>query len=74
MSNADEPAYPTPDTYDPTNGQVFYGNSGLTKREYFAAMVIQGLCSDPDMRDAETEAELAVKVADALLKELEKKS
>lgn len=45
---------------------------GMTKREYFAAMAIQGLCENPDMRDAETEANLAVKVTDALLAELEK--
>ena len=47
---------------------------GLTKREYFAAMALQGLCaktsySRPDCDEVALEA---VIIADALLKELEK--
>ena len=73
MKNASMPAMPVTDEA----GMPFVGTPddictiGLTKREYFAGLALQGLCSDPDMRDAETEAALAVRLADALLKELE---
>ena len=47
---------------------------GLTKREYFAAMAVQGLMASPHVDGATYEeiTEAAVNVADALLKELEK--
>ena len=48
---------------------------GLTKREYFAAMAMQGLCACPDLAVSRVElAEESVKQADALLKALETKS
>ena len=45
---------------------------GLTKREYFAAMAMQGLCSHQDIgnKDATRIARLAVEQADELLKQL----
>jgi hypothetical protein len=49
--------------------------SGLTKREYFAAMCLQGLLSTLTIeRDAHSKilAETAVLHADALIKELER--
>jgi hypothetical protein len=53
------------------------GNDGLTKREYFAAMAMQGLLSfprDPSNVDKNNVggifAKSAVKFADALIKEL----
>ena len=79
MSNADAPAFPAIDeqTYEP----------GLTKREYFAAMAMQGMCAGihkstvtiPLDTDKEYIEELlrsviskgAISVADALIKELE---
>ncbi len=55
---------------------------GLTKREHFAAMAMQGLLSNPDwMNEHEGQkyimqdsviSEVAIKIADALLKELER--
>jgi hypothetical protein len=42
----------------------------LTKREYFAALIMQNLCSNIDTQY--TNAELAVKQADILIKELNK--
>lgn len=53
---------------------------GLTKREYFAGLAMQGLLSiydpqkdiTPYIRNAKDMAELAVKSADELLKQLEK--
>jgi hypothetical protein len=47
----------------------------LTKREYFAAMAMQGVCASPHSWDCvpETIAKYAVTQADALIAELEKK-
>jgi hypothetical protein len=44
-------------------------HSGLTKREYFAAMAMQAFAVNYGEKDA---AKTAVKLADALIKELEK--
>jgi hypothetical protein len=69
MKNSDKPAYP--DNWDAKL-------PGLTKREYFAAMAMQGLLSNDCMIDQtdsssiEWAAKSSVSVADALLKELEK--
>lgn len=68
MNNSDAPAYP--DNWDAKL-------PGLTKREYFAAMAMQGLSARPyrsgydDEARARTDARRAVLAADALLKELE---
>ncbi|WP_423176274.1 MULTISPECIES: hypothetical protein [unclassified Stenotrophomonas maltophilia group] len=48
------------------------GGIGLTKRELFAAMVMQGFASDPDATGLDMLAESAVDWADALLAALEK--
>lgn len=51
---------------------------GLTKREYFAAMAMQGLCANPKYFDGSQEGCMdilpddAVRLADTLLSELEK--
>jgi|LakMenE01Jun11ns_1017448.scaffolds.fasta_scaffold8264387_2 hypothetical protein len=47
------------------------GTSGLTKREYFAAMAMQGLLSNPNTI---FETQYAVIIADALIAELNKKT
>lgn len=78
MSNkSDFPAFPTQ-----SNGGDIYG--GVTVREHFAAMAMQGLCSNMDRVVATAEhdgrpedvdeylAVLSVAFADALLRELEK--
>ncbi len=48
----------------------FEDNKGLTKREYFAAMAMQGTMTSG--YSVNMIAEIAVKMADALLAELEK--
>lgn len=72
---AGAPAYPSHGTM----GEVV--ETGLTKREHFAAMAMQGLlanravseCSPrPGMNIAQTYAAAAVEAADALLAELAK--
>ena len=48
------------------------GHSGLTKREYFAAVALQGLLGDSNVRATHSEfAVESVEAADALLVALE---
>lgn len=58
------------------NGNVGYSSKGLTKREHFAGLAMQGILSGGLQNvwglDAEDVAVKAVSLADALLKELEK--
>lgn len=63
MKNADEPAFPIQDNIL---------EKGLTKREYFAAMAMQGILANPNwaMNEAYA-AEAAIAEADKLLKHLE---
>ncbi len=79
MTNGNLPA--TPPSVSNSDG-VFEGSNssglgyGLTKREYFAGLAMQGMSSHPDFFScdplfAERIAKDAVKFADALLKELE---
>lgn len=58
----EEPAFPI----DPQNQ---FANLGLTKREYFAAMALQGFIYGRYVNPKEA-AEYAVKYADALLEAL----
>jgi hypothetical protein len=62
MNNSDAPAYP--DNWDAKL-------PGLTKREYFAAMAMQGVLARACYRTGDA-ARQSIMYADALLKELEK--
>ena len=65
MSNADKPAMPLHD-------DALAGYEGLTKREHFAGLAMQGLMSDEDEYLQWSDlAKDSVAVADALLKALE---
>lgn len=73
-NNGDMPARPTfvAPNFD---GGFVYGEYGLTKREHFAAMMMQGLISawgQHDVTDFGEIASDAAMAADALLKELAK--
>jgi len=66
------PAFPTM-TYDQVAASNGIGISvtdhpGMTLRDYFAAKAMQGICADPEMPTVERTAELAYRVADAMLK------
>lgn len=63
MNNADKTAMPAPAD----------GSPGLTKREYFAGLAMQGL-APAFYHDPEHCANRAVKYADALLEALEHKN
>lgn len=54
-----------------------YAQLGLTKREYFAGLAMQGILSnsshwDDSLKNLQWASKTSVKFADALLKELEK--
>lgn len=69
MTTKEETAYPTP---------LSHFSKGLTKREYFAALAMQGYVSADYTANSgtpvENMAEFAVKMADALIIELNKPS
>jgi hypothetical protein len=69
MENGKQMAFPT----QLVNGEL---HTGLTKREYFAAMAMQGVVNRLAQSDIERKrlAEWSVKMADEILKELETKS
>ena len=79
MNNSDRPAAPGPWQFfsEINKGQC---NTGLTKREHFAAMAISSVLDkynpyesgDFDSSDWDCVAKNAVGIADALLKELAK--
>lgn len=74
MSNANEPAFPVITTdITPSDASVVYSTGGLTKREYFAAMAMQGLlaCEATNEDSKEQIVESSVEMADALLDELD---
>ncbi len=81
IKNADSPAMPCgveQDSYQPGSEPAHHG---LTKREHFAAMAMQGILSNEGhnggamhYRDGGTQvASVAVSMADALLRKLEDK-
>jgi len=80
MDNKNQPTFPfTPN--NPWDDESANGFSGLTKREYFAAIAMQGLTSNPDWAKTMTPDDWgeytdrltkgSVELADALLKALE---
>jgi len=54
--------------------QITTSEAGLTKREYFAVMAMQGLLAHQFMQNVNDAANDAVAAADALIKELNKSS
>jgi hypothetical protein len=79
MSNANEPAFPQVTTTPAyTSDRELYADTsstgGLTKREYFAGLAMQGLLADStcDLESAEAFARMSVAMAGALLAELER--
>ena len=85
MRNADMPAMPCKQTVSRDSDEMIpyqFGNHdfvtpGLTKREHFAAMAMQGLLASWGQHDVAAADEIvsdAVTFADALLAELERTS
>jgi divalent metal cation (Fe/Co/Zn/Cd) transporter len=77
MRNQDKPAFPVSKEMCEQKNEIEEYPYGLTKREYFAAMAMQGLlaaCTGLKISNAILEKipEASVKFSDALLKELER--
>tara|TARA_R110000850_G_scaffold2452_2_gene11840 strand:+ start:492 stop:770 length:279 start_codon:yes stop_codon:yes gene_type:complete len=86
MKNSDMPAMPCDFNFDTDTGTTHEMFSGLTKREHFAGLAMQGILSNPSAvlqansqsgfgwcnSDDEQLANLSLICADALLAELEK--
>ena len=72
-TDRNSPAFSKPAFYHP-DGAIDLPNNGLTKREYFAAMALQGIIANKDGLDIKIEriVESAVDTADALIEELNK--
>lgn len=62
------------DSMHPIADNVLKWDKGLTKREYFAAMAMQGICANTNQRLGPRElTETAVKIADHLIQQLNEK-
>ena len=73
MTNGNEPAFSKSAFYHPDGGIIDSPQEGLSKREYFAAMALQGLLSDSNNTgNCAYFATDAVKMADALIEQLNK--
>ena len=74
MNNSEMPAMPTEQSTEHFSQASTHYSTGLTKREHFAGLAMQGLISAGvnGLPSAEEIAFLAVKGADALLLELSK--
>jgi len=74
----DQPAHPTMEHgYDSVGLPCVYTTNGLTKREYFAGLAMQGLIvlyKDYDPGDYAYLAICSTKVSDALIAELDKET
>lgn len=67
INNGNKPAY---SALEADNGIMFH--EGLTKREYFAGLAMQGICaSGPTISDTEISI-CAISLADTLLEQLNK--
>ena len=71
MKNADKPINPLEIEKYPNNGIIKF--LGLTKREYFAGLAMQGMLANSSLNNLkeETVAEISVLCADKLLENLE---
>lgn len=84
MNNGQQPAFPRPYSHDerPSGGregdrvETYAAIDGMAKREYFAAMALQGILANgqikPNKQDIEYAAIEAIKAADELLNHLNK--
>lgn len=76
MENADKPISPVANEYGHLTHEMHHESnslSGLSKREYFAGLAMQGILANNDeIPFAENIAKISIKFADELLKQLEK--
>ena len=78
MKNSEQPIHPFEVKCKCDKTTMMVKNAGLTKREYFAGLAMQGLIANGQMSEhlifwkSEESAKISVFFADALLAELEK--
>ena len=70
--NANKPVNPAPYVIREDGSISNPTYAGLTKREYFAGLAMQGLLSNPEIKDSKALAKFSIEAADALLNELDK--
>ena len=74
LRSEDQPVHPIEINFaGPNDSIVTQYNLGLTKREYFAAAALQGLCANPELREVSYKAiaSESLMVANYLIEELE---
>lgn len=72
-TNPNDPAAPFVTWRSPDGFSFKHMHPGLTKREHFAGLAMQGLLSGPDMNvEPQIVAKVSVRFADALIAELAK--
>lgn len=74
-TNPNDPAFATPDNGTETM-TTWQGQTGLTKREYFAAKAMQGILANPNLNkySKDTLVNIAVSHAESIIIELNKYS
>lgn len=73
MTSANDPVFPQ--TMQPMQSHYPFNVPGITKREFFALMILHGIASDgiPGVHhEPQTEIKLAIHQADLLIAELNK--
>lgn len=71
----DMPAFPVPGLSNLPNGEFIHPSGGMTLRDYYAGLAMQGILSNPNCDgNRPLIVQAAVLNADALCKALEKKS
>jgi hypothetical protein len=71
LQNPNKPAFPITEEETDRIEEGIRIHTGLTKREYFAGLAMQGVLTDSRL-SAEEAVEIATRAADHLLKQLEK--
>ena len=72
MDNGDKPTEKPQYAFPLTDGETF-ANDGLTKREYFAGLAMQGLLVNNSSAPYKLVSEWSIAQADELLKQLNEK-
>lgn len=82
MSLTNKPIYPSTEKFyerdakEPNKniGQFFIPNEGITLRQYYAGLAMQGLLASSKWGSPDELGETSVNIADALIAELEKQN
>lgn len=73
MKYSEQPAFARPSVFDEQGERLEVGSYGLTMREYYAGLAMQGILSGNQAFTKEIVAKQAIALADELLKQLKEK-